>query len=138
VQKDTDTNTDLFGDALHVRFADVPIIGLSATPWPRGLGKHFDELIVGTTTQLVELKSRSIAAAPTVDERRTFFAGLKRIAQTRGDKPGRRPTSTRNALAPGQTAPLTVSARASPSLATRRWVQSRNIAWAKSQRRGAG
>src|ERR1035437_10593022 len=39
------------------RFADVPIIGLTATPWSRGLGKHFDRLIVGATTeQLIEDK----------------------------------------------------------------------------------
>lgn len=40
------------------RFADVPIIGLTATPWSRGLGKHFDRLIVGATTaQLIETRS---------------------------------------------------------------------------------
>jgi DNA repair protein RadD len=29
------------------RFAKVPIIGLSATPWTRGLGRHFQKLVVG-------------------------------------------------------------------------------------------
>ena len=44
----------LLGDP---RFADVPIIGLTATPWSKGLGKHFDRLIVGATTaQLIEDK----------------------------------------------------------------------------------
>jgi superfamily II DNA or RNA helicase len=39
------------------RFADVPIIGLSATPWRRGLGKYFDRLIIGSTTQeLIDAK----------------------------------------------------------------------------------
>ena len=33
------------------RFADVPIIGLTATPWTKGLGKHFERLIIGATTQ---------------------------------------------------------------------------------------
>jgi superfamily II DNA or RNA helicase len=33
------------------RFADIPIIGLSATPWRRGLGKYFDRLIIGATTK---------------------------------------------------------------------------------------
>jgi DNA repair protein RadD len=33
------------------RFADVPIIGMTATPWTRGLGKHFQRLIVGSTTE---------------------------------------------------------------------------------------
>ena len=29
----------------------MPVIGLSATPWTRGLGKHFDKLIIAATTQ---------------------------------------------------------------------------------------
>jgi superfamily II DNA or RNA helicase len=28
----------------------IPVVGLSATPWTRGLGRHFDQLIVGSTT----------------------------------------------------------------------------------------
>jgi DNA repair protein RadD len=32
-------------------WADVPFVGLSATPWTRGLGRYFDRLIVGSTTQ---------------------------------------------------------------------------------------
>ncbi len=35
---------------------NIPIIGLSATPFAKGLGKHFDKMIVGATTkQLIEL-----------------------------------------------------------------------------------
>lgn len=35
-------------------WADVPFIGLSATPWTKGLGKWFEELIVaGTTAQCI-------------------------------------------------------------------------------------
>ena len=34
-----------------LRFAEVPIIGLTATPWTKGLGKHFQRLIIGSTTQ---------------------------------------------------------------------------------------
>lgn len=30
---------------------DLPFIGLSATPWSKGLGKYFDDLVVLTTTQ---------------------------------------------------------------------------------------
>jgi DNA repair protein RadD len=30
---------------------DVPFIGLSATPWQRGLGKHYDDLLIPTTTR---------------------------------------------------------------------------------------
>ena len=34
----------------------VPFIGLSATPWTKGLGKHYDDLIVAaTTSELIEL-----------------------------------------------------------------------------------
>jgi len=34
---------------------DIPIIGLSATPWTKGLGKYYEELIVaGTTESLIE------------------------------------------------------------------------------------
>jgi superfamily II DNA or RNA helicase len=29
----------------------VPFIGLSATPWTKGLGKHFDRLLIAATTQ---------------------------------------------------------------------------------------
>lgn len=33
----------------------VPFIGLSATPWARGLGKHYDDLIIAaTTSDLIE------------------------------------------------------------------------------------
>ena len=36
-------------------WAKVPFIGLSATPWAKGLGQHFDDLIVVTTTaELIE------------------------------------------------------------------------------------
>jgi superfamily II DNA or RNA helicase len=35
---------------LHLDWRDVPFIGLSATPWTRGLGAYCDKLIVATTT----------------------------------------------------------------------------------------
>ena len=35
---------------------NVPIIGLSATPWTKGLGKYFESLLImSTTTELIEL-----------------------------------------------------------------------------------
>ena len=37
----------LLGDP---RFANIPIIGITATPWTRGLGRHFNRLVTGTTT----------------------------------------------------------------------------------------
>src|ERR1700722_2796672 len=33
------------------KLANVPIIGLSATPWTKGLGQHFDKLVIGATTR---------------------------------------------------------------------------------------
>jgi DNA repair protein RadD len=40
------------GDAA---WANVPIVGLSATPWARGLGKHFESLLIAaTTSELIE------------------------------------------------------------------------------------
>jgi DNA repair protein RadD len=36
-------------------WADVPLLGLSATPWTKGLGKRFGRLIIGATTgQLID------------------------------------------------------------------------------------
>jgi len=38
-------------------WAKVPFIGLSATPWTKGLGRHYDDLIVAPTTrELIEQK----------------------------------------------------------------------------------
>jgi DNA repair protein RadD len=38
----------------------VPIIGLSATPWTKGLGKRFSKLVIGATTQqLIDAKRLS-------------------------------------------------------------------------------
>lgn len=34
----------------HADWQKVPMIGLSATPWTRGLGKYFDSLLVAATT----------------------------------------------------------------------------------------
>jgi DNA repair protein RadD len=36
---------------LDPAWADVPFIGLSATPWTKGLGAYYEELIVAATTQ---------------------------------------------------------------------------------------
>jgi superfamily II DNA or RNA helicase len=36
---------------LDPAWSDVPFIGLSATPWTRGLGGYYQELIVAATTQ---------------------------------------------------------------------------------------
>jgi superfamily II DNA or RNA helicase len=39
----------------HIRLMEanpgIPVVGLSATPWTKGLGRYFDDLVVGCTTQ---------------------------------------------------------------------------------------
>jgi DNA repair protein RadD len=42
---------DVYQGWLAGAWKHIPVIGLSATPWTRGLGKHFDKLIIGSTTQ---------------------------------------------------------------------------------------
>jgi DNA repair protein RadD len=46
---------DAYAEWLTGPWKHIPVIGLTATPWTRGLGKHFSKLIVGgTTQQLIE------------------------------------------------------------------------------------
>jgi DNA repair protein RadD len=46
---------DVYAEWLRGPWKDIPVIGLSATPWTRGLGRYFDKLIIGSTTsQLIE------------------------------------------------------------------------------------
>jgi superfamily II DNA or RNA helicase len=70
---------DFYADWLSSpAMAEVPVIGLTATPWTRGLGKHFDKLIIGATTQeLIDAgylsKFRVFApASPDLTNVRTF------------------------------------------------------------------
>lgn len=44
----------------------IPFIGLSATPWTKGLGKHFDDLIIAATTSSSSTPdiSRASASSP--------------------------------------------------------------------------
>jgi superfamily II DNA or RNA helicase len=46
------------------QWADTPFVGLSATPWTRGLGKHYDDLIIAATTQ--ELIDGKLLVPPVV------------------------------------------------------------------------
>ena len=42
------------------QWKDVPVVGLTATPWAKGMGRLYDDLIIGTTTQeLIDLKHLS-------------------------------------------------------------------------------
>lgn len=45
-------------------WARVPFVGLSATPWSRGLGKYYDDLIIAATTQ--ELIDAALLVPPVV------------------------------------------------------------------------
>ncbi|WP_315729127.1 DEAD/DEAH box helicase [Bradyrhizobium sp. SZCCHNS2015] len=47
---------DLYPDWMNrPEWKNVPFIGLSATPWTRGLGRHFDKLIIAATvSELIE------------------------------------------------------------------------------------
>jgi DNA repair protein RadD len=42
---------DAYEEWLEGPWKHLPVIGLTATPWTRGLGKHFSKLIIGATTQ---------------------------------------------------------------------------------------
>lgn len=43
---------DFYGKWMAMpEWADVPFVGLSATPWAKGLGKHYDDLLVPTSTK---------------------------------------------------------------------------------------
>jgi len=36
---------------LHLDWRDVPFIGLSATPWTKGLGSYYEKLIIAASTE---------------------------------------------------------------------------------------
>jgi DNA repair protein RadD len=58
---------------------DIPFIGLTATPWTRGLGKHYDDMIVAATTaDLIRdgFLSRFKTFAPSEPD----LAGVKTVA----------------------------------------------------------
>jgi DNA repair protein RadD len=42
---------DVYGEWFASAWKNIPVIGLSATPWTRGLGKYYEKLIIGSTTQ---------------------------------------------------------------------------------------
>jgi hypothetical protein len=82
---------------------------------------------------LIELKSRTAAKAPTIQEQMFFFTELKRVQETRGYRRGWTAHKFKERF--GDWPPLDFQRLPSsvPTAATLRWVQSRNIAWAKAQ-----
>lgn len=70
-------------------------------------------------------------------ERREFFRELRAIAEERGYRPGFAAAKFREKHGDWPPYAWRDAEPVEPSLATRRWVKSRAIAWAKSQPRGA-
>ena len=82
---------DLYKRWLHDPvWSNTPFIGLSATPWTKGLGKLWQELVIGTTTQQLidsgHLSSFRVFAPskPDLDEVKTIagdydMAGLEQV-----------------------------------------------------------
>ena len=67
----------------------VPFIGLSATPWARGLGKHYDDLIIPTTTR--ELIDRATCPTSSPTRRQTPTCRASRpTGRLRAGRAGRR------------------------------------------------
>ena len=61
------------------KWKNTPIIGLSATPWTKGLGKLYDDLVIGTTTQQLidsEFLSKFRVYAPSKPD----LDGIKTVA----------------------------------------------------------
>jgi superfamily II DNA or RNA helicase len=101
-----------------------PCCGFIPTPQPKAV--HRDG-------HLIELKSRTAAKAPTIQEQMFFFTELKRVQETRGYRRGWTAHKFKERF--GDWPPLDFQRLPSsvPTAATLRWVQSRNIAWAKAQ-----
>jgi DNA repair protein RadD len=109
------------------KMLQCPCCGFIPTPQPGAV--HRDG-------ELIELVSRSRAASASVDDRMDFYAELKRIQETRDYRPGWTAHKFKEKF--GHFPPFDFNHMPSrtPSAATMRWVQSRNIAWAKSRHRG--
>ena len=87
--------------------------------------------------ELVELASRTAAIGPSIQERMVFYAELKRIQETREYKSGWTAHKYREKFGDFPPFDFNTLPSCAPSASTLRWVQSRNIAWVKAQRRGA-
>jgi DNA repair protein RadD len=92
---------------------------------------------VHTDGELIELQSRSRALPPTAKEREDFYRELRAIAQLRGHRDGWTAHKFKDKFGNFPPWHYRNFAPKAPSDATFRWVKSRNIAWAKLQRRGA-
>jgi superfamily II DNA or RNA helicase len=107
------------------KILECPNCGFIPVPQPRAI--HVDG-------ELVEFASRSVITPISENERRQFYGELKHIAEMRGYKAGWCAYKFKEKC--GAFPPYGYHQRVpscTPSPATVRWVQSRNIAWAKSQ-----
>jgi superfamily II DNA or RNA helicase len=111
------------------KMLQCPCCGFIPVPQPGA--EHVDG-------ELVEFRSRRAASPISEQERQQFYGELKRIAETRGYKPGwiaykyKEKTGSFPPFGYHQQVPS-----CTPSPATWRWIQSRTIAWAKSRARAA-
>jgi DNA repair protein RadD len=85
---------------------------------------------------MIEFRSRSTPAQPSMAERQAFHAELMGIAQTRSYKRGWVSYKYKERYGQWPPSHYTALQPRTPSPATSRWVQSRNIAYAKA-RQGA-
>jgi DNA repair protein RadD len=110
------------------KIRQCPCCGFIPVPQPGAV--HVDG-------ELIEFRTRSEANEPSIEERQNFYAELKRIAETRDYKAGWIAHKFKEKF--GHFPPFAFNTLPSrtPSPATFRWVQSRNIAWAKSRRNTA-
>jgi superfamily II DNA or RNA helicase len=110
------------------KMLQCPCCGFIPTPQPRA--EHRDG-------ELVEFESRSTVRAPSIEQQKIFYAELKRFQETKGYRSGWTAHKFKEKF--GRFPPFDFNGLRSctPSAATYRWIQSRNIAFAKSRHRGA-
>jgi superfamily II DNA or RNA helicase len=106
------------------KMLQCPCCGFMPAPPPKAV--HIDG-------ELIELTSRNTATIASTEAQQRFYAEIRRVAETRGYRAGWSAHKFKEKF--GHFPPFAWNSQpsATPSPATFRWVQSRNIAWAKSQ-----
>ena len=111
------------------KMLQCPCCGFVPVPQPK---------VVHCDGELIELTSRNTVRSVSTEQQQSFYAELRRIQETRGYKSGWAAHKFKEKF--GHFPPFAWNNQptAVPSQATFRWVQSRNIAWAKSRPRIEG
>jgi superfamily II DNA or RNA helicase len=111
------------------KMLQCPCCGFVPVPQPK---------VVHRGGELIELTSRNTVRSVSTEQQQAFYAELRRIQETRGYKSGWAAHKFKEKF--GHFPPFSWNGQptAAPSPATFRWVQSRNIAWAKSRPRIEG